>query len=186
MKLFNILAVALLLITTTVSTSAQSSKKKSTPTTKKGIVAQPSKVVYKNPAPSVKAVHKLPSTSITINNKGVNFHASNGRYYRHDGGRYIAVAPPRGMRIRTLPIGYSIVRLLDATYYYYQGVYYAQSGKEYVVVNAPEDIIVATLPEETEQITYEGKDYYIYMSDIYAVVITPDGKAFKKVGELGI
>ncbi len=191
-KLFNIVTLALLSITVSTATAApkqepkkQTTSKKQT-TVKKGITVQPSKVVYKKPTPTVKATFSLPSTSITISNKGVNLHLSNGRYYRQDAGRYIAVAPPRGMKIRALPAGYVALSMMGMAYYYYEGIYYQQSGKEYVVVNAPEDIVVSSLPEETEQVTYEGKDYYIYNNDIYSVVITPDGKAFKKVGELDI
>lgn len=167
------------------STPSTSSAPKTTTTTKK-VVVSPSKVVYKKPTPTVQAVRTIPKTTVVVKNKGLDYHYSNGSYYRYSGGRYIVVPAPKGARVKTLPIGYTLLKLLDRTYYYYQGAYYLQSGSSYQVVDAPQDIIVPTLPEESDLITMEGKDYYVYDGCIYSIVLTPDGKAFKMVGQLDI
>lgn len=163
----------------------QSSNKKNKIVTPVKKVVQPSKVVYKEPTPALKVVRTIPSTALVLNYKGLSLHLSNGLYYRREADKYISVSAPIGLKIQTLPVGYSLVHVLGKPYYYYQGTYYVQSKSEYEVVEAPADVIVATLPEEAEQITIEGKDYYIYNGNIYSIVITPDGKAFKMSGSLG-
>ncbi len=123
---------------------------------------------------------------MTLRRGGVNFYFSAGRYYRHGPSGYIAVAPPIGLRISVLPVGFVVLNELARTLYYYDGVYYAKSGNEYEVVEAPDEVVVKTLPEETSQVTIDGKEYYVYDSQIYSVVLTPDGKAFKLTGTLDL
>ncbi|MFR9603304.1 MAG: DUF6515 family protein [Rikenellaceae bacterium] len=165
--------------------SSKSNSKK-TVVVKKPVTVSPSKVVYKSPTPAVKAVRTLPPNTKVVKNKGFEIHIANGFFYRLISGKYVSVKAPVGLRVKTLPLGYALVSILDRAYYYYQGTYYVQANNEYEVVGAPEEIIVPSLPAEAEQITIEGKDYYIYDGMIYSVVLTPDGKAFQVTGELSM
>lgn len=160
-----------------------SPSKSPSPSVKK-FTAKPSQVKYVKRGAPTKSVQKLPPSAVTINRGGVSLHFSGGRYYRRGPGGYVAVAPPIGLRIGVLPVGFVVLNTLAATYYYYDGVYYEKSGNEYEVVKAPDDVVVKTLPEETSQVTIDGKEYYVYDSQIYSVVLTPDGKAFKLTGTL--
>ncbi|MFI3319424.1 MAG: DUF6515 family protein [Rikenellaceae bacterium] len=164
--------------------SNKNDKKVVTPVKK--IPASPSKVVYTKPTPTVKAVRSVPASAHMVKHKGVNVYINNGRYYNLVNNRYIAVAPPVGIRVSKLPVGYSIVKFLGLSYFYYQGAYYRQNKTEYEVVAPPQDIIVSTLPEEADQITMDGKSYYLYDGYIYSIVNTPDGKAFKLTGQLDL
>lgn len=190
LKTLLIAIVGIFLSLTEISASNKKDTKKpsipsknNAPTPSKRIVPL-SKIVYKKPTPTVKAVRTIPKGSVIIKIKGVDYHYSNGLYYRYSGGRYILVPAPRGAKVRALPLGFTILELMGRTYYYSQGAYYIQSSGGYQVVDAPQEVVVPTLPEDAEQITIEGKDYYIYDGCIYSIVITPDGKAFKKTGEL--
>ncbi len=161
----------------------QKSKRESN-STKKRIVVSPSRVVYKKTTPVVKAVRRVPSSAVVVKHNGINIHFHNGLFYRKEPDRYISIVAPIGLRISVLPVGYSLLRLIDRDYYYYEGTYYQEANNGYEVVEAPDDIIVSTLPEEAEQITVDGKEYYLYNGNLYSIVITPDGKAFKMSGQI--
>ncbi len=169
------------------STIIVSSKSPSKVVSKKGAptptIVKPSSVKYKN-TPTVKVVRTLPASHIVVKKGGISYYVSAGRYYRHDAGRYIAVAPPIGLRVSVLPVGYVALAGLATALYYYDGVYYQQSGSSYEVVEAPNEVTVSTLPIEADQVIIDGKDYYVYGGKIYSIVLTPDGKAFKVVGNL--
>ncbi len=192
LKISMVTALGVLVATSDATAASRDNRdsKTSKSNSKKVVVAKKptsissSKVVYKNPTPTIKVARKLPPNTKVVKNKGVEIHISNGLFYRLISGKYVSVKAPTGLRLKTLPLGYSLVSILDRAYYYYQGTYYVQANNEYEVVSAPEDIIVPTLPQEAEQITIEGKDYYIYDGLIYSVVLTPDGKAFHVTGEL--
>lgn len=145
-----------------------------------------SKVVYKEPTPVVQAVRTLPPTATPIKHKGNYVYFHDGRYYRREADRYIAVPAPVGVKVENLPLGAKLLRLLDAVYYYCEGTYYAPSRNEYVVVDVPQNITVSTLPAEADQITIDGKDYYIYNGTVYSIVLTPEGKVFQSTGTIGL
>ncbi len=190
-----LLSVAMLL--TTVN-SVEASKKQATPTkthtkvvtsskvkaTKPSVTIPSSKVVYKKPTPTIKATYSLPKSHTVVKRNGINFYISNGKYYRRDANRYIAVAPPIGLRVSVLPVGFVMLTQFATALYYYDGVYYEKSGSAYQVVEAPDEVIVTSLPEETELVTIDDKTYYIYGGNVYSVVYTPDGKVFKLTGNL--
>ncbi len=142
------------------------------------------KVVY-NKKSSVTVKRSLPR-AIKVTHKQEHFSYQNGRYYKHLRGKYILVSPPRGLRVKVLPVGFITIVIRGRNYYHYEGVYYRKNLElnEYEVVEAPEDIIVYTLPEDTEEVEIDGKIYYESYGTLYKVVVTPEGKAFKVVGEL--
>ncbi len=144
------------------------------------------KVVYHNRRPAVRVVRTLPKTRVVVNYGGVRYYHSRGVYYRYHNGNYIIIAAPIGIRVNVLPIGYRVVVIGARTYYYYEGSYYIkiENTEKYQVVKAPDDAVVKTLPEDVEEVEIDGKKYYQYDQTLYKVVVTPDGKAFKVVGQL--
>ncbi len=147
-------------------------------------VISPSRVVYHRPSPVVRAVRTLPHSAITIRKNGVTLYFHAGRYYRPEPGRYVTVSAPVGFRIKTLPIGYKVVRTAGRSYYYYAGTYYIKRDNRYQVVEPPQDIVVYTLPREAELVMIDSKDFYLYNGVIYDIVMTPQGRAFKAVGQM--
>ncbi|MDY8134310.1 DUF6515 family protein [Aquimarina sp. 2201CG5-10] len=142
------------------------------------------RVVYRRPVPIVRAVRTLPSTTVVIKRNGIHYHYHRGLYYRYYGGRYVVVTAPIGIRVKILPVGHRTIVLANIPYYYYQGTYYIESNNGYKTIEAPENIIVHELPEDAEQLEIDGKNYFEYGSTLYKVVTTPEGKAFKVVGNL--
>lgn len=69
-----------------------------------------------------------------VAHRGINFHFSNGIWYKPLGTRYVVCAAPAGIRVRFLPSGYRIVRLNGKRYYRYNGVWYKKTGRFYKVV----------------------------------------------------
>ncbi|WP_299536120.1 DUF6515 family protein [Ulvibacterium sp.] len=67
--------------------------------------------------------------------RGVNFHVSNGVWYRFRGGRYVVSAAPVGIQVRHLPRGNKVVRINGRKLYRYRGVWYKKYGRGYMIVN---------------------------------------------------
>lgn len=67
--------------------------------------------------------------------RGVNFHVSNGVWYRFRGGRYVVCSAPVGVTVRHLPRGNKVVRINGRKLYKYRGVWYTKHGRGYKIVN---------------------------------------------------
>lgn len=105
----------------------------------------------------VKTVH---TNAITINHKGVGFRFHTGVWYQPLRSGWKVVRPARGIRIRTLPVGYRRVKVGPTVYYYYYGTYYVQKDQEYEVVDTPIGAEVDSLPEGYETVSVGGEEYY--------------------------
>lgn len=70
-----------------------------------------------------------------IVHKGVNFHFSNGIWYKARGRKYVVCAAPIGIKVRKLPLGNKLVVHRGRKYYTYNGVFYKKKGRNYIVVN---------------------------------------------------
>ncbi|TVT48269.1 MAG: hypothetical protein FHP94_11310 [Denitromonas halophila] len=62
---------------------------------------------------------------------------SNGVWYRPSGSRFVVIAPPFGIVVPVLPLGYLTLRIGPSRYYYANEVYYAPAPQGYVVVERP-------------------------------------------------
>jgi hypothetical protein len=76
------------------------------------------------------------------------------------------VRPARGLRIRTLPMGYRPITIGPRNYYYYYGTYYVKSANDYVVVNPPVGAVIDALPNGYEVKSVDGNEYY-YLDGVY-------------------
>ena len=167
-----------------VSNISHAQRRVTVKTPHRTVVRTSSGVVYKRTTPYVRAVRTIPRTAVVVKRNGLSYHYYNGLYYRYYGGKYVVVTAPLGVRVKVLPVGYRRIVVLGRPYFYYQGTYYIKVGSSYKVVEAPNDIMVYELPEEAEQVVIDEKTYYEYNNKLYKIVITPEGKAFKVVGDL--
>ncbi len=86
----------------------------------------------------VRVEHLPPHYEAIVVHKNNYFYHS-GFFYRKSPRGYIVIGAPIGARIRTLPLGYSVIKLGGLSYYYLNGAYYNYIPSEniYVVVNKP-------------------------------------------------
>lgn len=134
----------------------------------------------------IRVVRALPRAAVAVSFAGTSYYYGAGLYYRYYGGNYVLVPAPIGFRLAVLPVGYSTVWVNGSPYYYFQGNYYQtlEGTAEFVVVTPPKEAVLDTLPEGAQQVEINGNSYYEYGGTLYKVVLVPDGKAFKVVGDL--
>jgi hypothetical protein len=112
------------------------------------------------------SVNVRPANAVFISGRGHNYYHNNGIYYTQRNNNYIVVRPARGLRIRTLPIGYRPIVIGPRNYYYYYGTYYVKSANDYVVVNPPLGALIDALPNGYEVKSVDGNEYY-YLDGVY-------------------
>tara|TARA_R110002020_G_scaffold97708_1_gene233132 strand:+ start:54136 stop:54687 length:552 start_codon:yes stop_codon:yes gene_type:complete len=134
----------------------------------------------------VGAVGTLPRAAVAVSFAGTRYYYGAGLYYRYYGGSYVLVSAPIGIRVGVLPVGYVTVWVNGVPYYYCQGTYYQKlDDKEaYEAVPPPTEALLYTLPEGAKMVEVSGTTYYEFGGSLYKVVLVPDGKAFKVVGNL--
>jgi len=115
MKNLRILMIVMVFLGTLVSANAQRKVVKVYP--KHGVV-----------------VTKIHKPKVVVH-KGVNFHLSDGVWYKTRGKKFIVCAAPAGIKVRRLPRGYKMVRINGRRMYKYKGVWYKKSGRHFVIVN---------------------------------------------------
>jgi hypothetical protein len=93
-----------------------------------------------------------------------------GRFYRHDHGRTVVVAPPFGAIVPVLPlVGLATLLIGGMTYYELNGVYYRRAPDGYVVVEQPAQAPAAVQPPvQQDQQNYwyycrQANGYYPYV-----------------------
>tara|TARA_R110002074_G_scaffold215713_5_gene385531 strand:- start:1081 stop:1629 length:549 start_codon:yes stop_codon:yes gene_type:complete len=178
-KILNIVLLSsMIFLIGALRTNAQSNKKY------KKISAK--KVVYVNKSPNVSAVRYLPKATKKITYKKTNYNFYNGRFYKTVQGNHIVVSPPKGLRIKVLPVGFISFIVGSTRYYHYEGIYYTYLAgiDEYEVVNAPIGSLIKDLPNDIEVVVYKGKVYYEYHNVLYKKVEMQDGDAYEVVGQL--
>ena len=89
--------------------------------------------------------------------RGQRYEYHEGRFYRPSLFGFILdlVAPPRGVVVTYLPVGYRTVFIGGTTYYEYENVYYQPSSGGYVVVQPP----VATNEYISPNVVYAPAPY---------------------------
>lgn len=76
----------------------------------------------------------LPANHVRIVHQGRNYYFHDGVYFQRKGGRYVVVKPVSGVRITTLPRGYTTVRVDGRTLYKFNNVTYRRVNNYYIVV----------------------------------------------------
>ncbi len=102
-----------------------------------------------------------PHNSISIYFGGFPYYYTDGLYYSYYSGYYQPVFPPFGIRVGSLPFGYSRVYAGVNPFYYYNGIYYRQyDDNNYEVVDAPMGASVSSLPNGAKSVSINGEKFY--------------------------
>jgi hypothetical protein len=138
-------------------------------------------VVFKKTSKKVITVRTLPGRTV-IKYKGFQYYYANNKFYTYSGGRYIAIAPKKGFRIKTLPIGYIRVKHPIRNYFWFNGIFYAQVDNAYEVVDPEVGTIIYELPKEYEKVTIDGYTYYEFSNVLYERIQIDGARAYEVVG----
>ena len=118
------------------------------------------------------ALHEPPRGHHVIRHGGNEFMFHQGRFYRHDHGRIVIVAPPFGAVIPLLSlVGATMLMVGGISYYELNGVYYRRLPEGYVVVEQPPgspEFIQQNPPAQRDDRYYwyycrEADKYYPYV-----------------------
>lgn len=113
----------------------------------------------------------LPSAAFILSFGGMSYYYHEGLFYHPHRGAYVVVNPPIGMIVPTLPLGYSMVRVYNRDYFFYDNVYYewAPQYNGYRVVQLPTSMnqsplgsIYSQLPQGAEIRIINGVEYYYF------------------------
>jgi hypothetical protein len=129
-----------------------------------------------------------PRSSISIYFGGSPYYYTNGYYYGYYDGFYRPVFPPYGLRIATLPFGYSRFYIGPNPYYYYNGIYYREypDNDTYEVVDAPMGATVSSLPKGAKSVKVNGEKLYELNGTYYKEDRNAKGKkVYTVVGKNG-
>ena len=94
---------------------------------------------------------------------GIPYNYYNGYWYRPYGASFQLIAPPFGIRIGTLPFGYSPIYGPWGDYYYYNNVFYrhpVNDNSNYEVIDAPLGAQVPELPKGATVRVINTQKYY--------------------------
>ena len=101
------------------------------------------KQVVVNPAPVRTAVARaivgdvfdtIPATHVRVVHAGRTYYVNDGVYYVRNSRGYTVVKPVAGIRVTTLPRGFTTVRVNGRTHYRFNNVTYRRVNNYYVVV----------------------------------------------------
>jgi len=129
------------------------------------------------------SVAYVPTASIIISNKGINFRYYNGVFYEPRNGSYVVVTAPHGVRVKSIPANSLRVVLSNVPYYYYYGSFYTYSvySNEYVAVQPPIGARVDFLPEGAVKVFVDGNTYYEVNNTYYKAFADETGAIWYEV-----
>lgn len=124
----------------------------------------------------------LPSTALFLSIGGLSYYYASDTFYKPYNNGYIVVAPPAGVVIRSLPLGYATIIFNGLVYYVYEDVYYLWDDvlDGYRVVETPDYFkkrpplphhkvssykagdIVDRLPHNARKVIIDSEVYYEY------------------------
>lgn len=180
------LVLALFLTAFAIPSSAQVRNRTKTTTTRTVVKNTPGrvsskKVVYRTPTKKVVSVRTVPNRTV-IKHNGQDYYYSNNKFYTSSRGRYIAIAPKIGFRIKSLPPNYHRVQFNNHIYFNVGGTFYRESNSYYEVVEPEIGTIVDDLPDGYEKVTIDGLTYYEYANTLYEKIQINGTRAYEVVG----
>jgi len=128
-----------------------------------------------------------PRNSVSVYYGSVPYYYTDGYYYGYYNGYYQPVFPPFGLRISTLPYGYSRISIGSNPFYYYNGIYYREyNDNSYEVVDAPMGATVNKLPKGAKSVKVNGEKLYELNGTYYKADRNEKGKdVYVVVGKNG-
>lgn len=131
-------------------------------------------------------VKVVPTNSMVVVHKRVQYRMHNGVFYKPLGNQFVIATAPVGLRITRLPVTYTTIIVGRKTYFYHYGTYYKKAGRtKYQVVAPPIGAQVDTLPQGYETVENGGHIYYRIDSIHYKIVTLPNGNTRYQVVRLG-
>ena len=173
--------------TRTRNSSNTSQSSTSTITGRTGSRVSKSDVTYKNNNRKTTVYRTVPTNTkqVKTNTKTYQYNAKDGSYYTSYGSnKYVKVAPDRGLRVQTLPVGYKRVTHNTNVYFFFNGIFYTGQGNNYEVVYPEIGTVVDALPVDYEKVTIDGQLYYEYNGILYERIRTANGRAYEVVAFL--
>ncbi|PTS94272.1 hypothetical protein DBR11_23740 [Pedobacter sp. HMWF019] len=139
-------------------------------------VLREANVHYKNMPKWNAAAPSKPVAPIRLQAGKNPYYFSKGVYYTRKNNSYVVSRPPRGMRLKVLPVGYRTIPFGGLSYYYYFGTFYNldPASNQYVVIDPPVGAIVDALPDGYEIQVVNGIEYYYFDGTYYAEVDAPE------------
>ncbi len=135
--------------------------------------------------PRIRTINVLAPEHTRIVYRGRPYFFQGGRYYLYTNNVYRITAPPRGIRIGLLPIGYRPILIGNVQNYYYMGAYYRPVGNQYEAFEPNIGTIVPDLPQDNvEEVTIDGQLYYECNDILYKAINTSTGTEYQVVGKL--
>ncbi len=132
-------------------------------------------------------VTSIPTGAVNLRWNSQAYYYRNGAFYRAMGKGYVVVSAPIGIRVRTLPIGFSKMRIRNRNVFYYNGTYYSKTeSNEYEIINPPVGAKVGDLPEGTEQVSIDERTYYRMDDVYYKAIVSESGEVQYQVVEMDI
>lgn len=130
--------------------------------------------------------YNQPYVSLAFGNSYYRYQS--GYYYRPYGASFQVAIPPFGIRIGTLPYGYSSFYVGPDPYYYYNGTYYRPyANNQYEVVAPPLGAVVNRLPAGAKVTVIDGQKYYVLNGTYYEETITANSELqYTVVGTDGV
>ena len=125
--------------------------------------------------------YNVPSTYFSISFGGFSYRYWDGVFYRPYNNLFTVCAPPVGIYINILPVGFRRIYVRNYPYYYYNGTYYDQRGSNYYVVSPPLGAIVESLPDGYETVVIDGETYYVVDGAQYKPVVVENGEIWYEV-----
>lgn len=178
------LIISILLITFIFSGIESMAQRRVVSTPRRTVVQTPRGTVVYRKQPVVRPVRRMPRTTVVVHHNGSPFYFNGGVFYASRSGAYIRVAPPVGIRVAILPVGYVRVVVGPTPFFYFGGTFYvATEQQEYVVVDPPVGAIVNKLPADAAEVEIDGKIYYEYNGTLYKSVTTKE-RSYEVVGRL--
>ena len=80
------------------------------------------------------AFNSSPANHVRVVHLGRTYYLHDGVYYVKERGRYVVVKPVAGIRVTSLPRGYTTVRINGRTHYRFNNVTYRRVNNYYVIV----------------------------------------------------
>ena len=125
--------------------------------------------------------YSVPSTYFSISFGGFSYRYWDGVFYRPYNNLFTVCAPPVGIFINILPVGYRRIYVHDYPYYYYNGTFYDQRGSNYYVVSPPLGAIVESIPDGYDTVVIDGETYYVVDGAQYKPVVVENGEIWYEV-----
>lgn len=130
-----------------------------------------------------RVVKRVPSRTVVVAHRGTAYRFANGVFYRPKGKRFVVIAPPVGIRVRSLPAARVRVRVGRSAFFYFNGTFYRKlnANQGYEVVQPPLGAQVPELPEGTELVILNGEKYHELDGYYYQEFITNNNQLMYEV-----